>query len=45
MNSQTDHSLLYMTEISKNDFAIYVIPESSLENGTFPAVYLEVFYA
>ena len=45
MDNQADHSLLYVIDISKNDFAIYVIPESSVENGTFPAVYPEVFYA
>lgn len=46
MNNQMGHFFVYMVEVIRNGFASHVISESILENGTFPAVYLEkVSYA
>lgn len=46
MNSQMDNVLLYMIKVIRNYLAIHVMTESSLENGTFPAICLEkVSYA
>lgn len=46
MNSQMDNVLLYMIKVIRNYLALHVMPESSLENGTFPAICLEkVSYA
>lgn len=38
MNSHMDNFHLNMIKVIRNDFAVHVTPESSLEKGTFSAV-------